>query len=160
MKTSIKFATGLILAAAALVASGSAALAGEGGAAGSVSIRFSATNTTTTVLPVPAGSPAGTVGVSVVTPDVERLSTSVAVGKDYALATAFTNTASNPSVNTTNTTAVGAGGSFSLQDATAANAKFISTPETAIQLGVAQNNSFAASNKATLAPATGVTLAD
>jgi hypothetical protein len=129
MKTSIKFATGLILAAAALVASGSAAQAGEGGAAGSVSIKF--TNNT----------------------EVARLSTSVAVGKSYAVATAFT------SGNDTLTSAVGAGGGFVLDQANLATASFTSDVTTDV-LATPQNNSFAGSGATTLKPTTGVTLAD
>jgi hypothetical protein len=143
MKTSIKFATGLILAAAALVASGSAALAGEGGAAGSVSIKFAGT------LSVPNGAPANTPA----SPDVSRLSTSVAVGKNYAVATAFT------SGENTLTSAAGAGGDFVLANANVATANFTANTGSDT-LGTAQNNSFAGSGPTTLAPATGVTLAD
>lgn len=68
MKTSIQFATGLVLAAAALAASASIARAGEAGAAGSIAAQF----TTITV---------GTVS----TPNVlSGLSGAVAVGKSSA----------------------------------------------------------------------------
>jgi hypothetical protein len=103
----LQFATGLILAAAAPVASGSAAQAGEGGAAGSVSIKF--TNNT----------------------DVARLSTSVAVGKSYAAATAFTGSTD------TLTSAVGAGGSFVLDKANLAIATFTSDVTTDITTSTA-----------------------
>jgi hypothetical protein len=146
MKTSIKFATGLILAAAALVASGSAAQAGEGGAAGSVSIKFADTFTT-----IPANPVTGAPAINV--PDVARLSTSVAVGKSYAVATAFT------SGNDTLTSAVGAGGSFVLSDANT-NAATFSSNVANDTLATAQNNSFAGSGATTLKPTTGVTLAD
>ena len=63
MKNSLKFAAGLVLVAGALVASGNAAQAGEGGAAGSVSILF--------------GEP----GATPATANVARLSSSVAIGK-------------------------------------------------------------------------------
>jgi hypothetical protein len=134
MKTSIKFATGLILAAATLVASGSAALAGEGGSAGSVSIKF--------------GAP------SIGAPDVARLSTSVAVGKGFAVATARTG------ATDAFTSAVGAGGGFDLTDANGTNAAFSAITETAADLGINQNNTFAGSGATNLAPTTGVTLAD
>ncbi len=146
MKTSIKFATGLILVAAALVASGSPAHAGEGGAAGSVSIKFA---TTTTTLPVPAGAPVGTVGV--VVPDVARLSTSVAVGKSFAVATAKT------SGNSTSTSAIGAAGGFSISNA---GTSFTATAETPANTAIDQANNFDSSGVTTLKPTTGVTLAD
>jgi hypothetical protein len=135
MKTSIKFATGLILAAATLVASGSAALAGEGGSAGSVSIVF-----------------AGTVTNNI--PDVARLSTSVAVGKGFAVATART------VATDAFTSAVGAGGGFDLTDANGTNAAFSAVTETAADLAINQANAFTGSGVTTLAPTSGVTLAD
>jgi hypothetical protein len=144
MKTSIKFATGLILAAAALVASGSAALAGEGGSAGSVSIKFG----TPTVIPAVGTTPAVTI------PNVARLSTSVAVGKGFAVATARTG------ATDAFTSAVGAGGGFDLTDANGTNAAFSNVTETAGDLEINQENSFVGSGVTTLAPATGVTLAD
>jgi hypothetical protein len=147
MKTSIKFATGLILAAAALVASGSAALAGEGGAAGSVSIKFAGTFTT---LAVPVGAPVGTLGVVVA--DVSRLSTSVAVGKSFAVATART------SGNSTSTSAIGSAGGFSISNA---GTSFTATAETPALTAVDQLNNFDNTNGVTtLKPTTGVTLAD
>ena len=143
MNVSIKFATGLILAATALVASGSAALAGEGGAAGSVSIKFAGTSTAPAV-----GAPA--------VPDVSRLSTSVAVGKSFAFATART------ADDKTATSAAGAGGGFKLNQANSSAADFLSTPETTSTTtqGANQVNSFALSGQATLAPASGIVLAD
>lgn len=140
MNVSIKFATGLILAATALVASGSAALAGEGASAGSVSIKFAGTST------VPAGAPVGAPAV----PDVARLSTSVAVGKSFAVATART-TGDN-----TNTSAIGAGGGFGVTGA----GVFTATAEALAEQIVNQNNAFAGSGTTTLAPTTGVVLAD
>lgn len=144
MNVSIKFATGLILAATALVASGSAALAGEGGAAGSVSIKFAGTST------VPAGAPIGTLPV----PDVSRLSTSVAVGKGFAVAGART------ADDKTATFASGAGGGFSLNAANSAAPTYNSTPEGSINAALNQVNSFALSGQTVLAPTTGITLAD
>jgi hypothetical protein len=137
MKTSIKFATGLILAAATLVASGSAALAGEGGSAGSVSIVFT-------------GGSSGTPPV----PNVARLSTSVAVGKGFAVATARTG------ATDAFTSAVGAGGGFDLTDANGTNAAFSAVTETAADLAINQLNTFTGSGVTTLAPTSGVTLAD
>jgi hypothetical protein len=144
MKTSIKFATGLILVAAALVASGSAALAGEGGAAGSVSIKF---GTTTTTIPANGLIPA------VVVPDVSRLSTSVAVGKSFAVATART------SGNSTSTSAIGAAGGFSI---TNAGTNFAATAETPGNTAIDQANNFdgISAGVTTLKPGSGVTLAD
>jgi hypothetical protein len=132
MKTSIKFATGLILVAAALVASGSAAHAGEGGAAGSVSIKF--TNAT----------------------DVTRLSTSVAVGKNYGVAVARTDAANG----NTATSAAGAGGGFTLTGANSAAPAYTVTAETPAGIIINQANTFAGSGATTLKPGTGVTLAD
>jgi hypothetical protein len=66
MKNSIKLVAGGFLAAAAFVVSGSAALAGEGGAAGSVSAKLSGG-------------------------DVTGISSSIAVGKNAAATTARTN---------------------------------------------------------------------
>ena len=126
MKVSFKFATGLVLAAGLLVASSNAAQAGEGGAAGSVSIRFGAP----TVIP---GSP--TVSV----PNVERLSSSVAVGKGFAAATALTGTGNTAATSGTATSAVGAGGGFTLTNANSAVAVYVATPEINT---VAQANSF------------------
>jgi hypothetical protein len=136
MNVSIKFATGLILAATALVASGSAALAGEAGAAGSVSIKFNA----------PTG----------VVPNVARLSTSVAVGKSFAVAGART------ADDKTSTFATGAGGGFVLNNANSAAADFTATTETisATVSGANQLNTFTGSGTTTLAPTTGITLAD
>jgi hypothetical protein len=130
MKTSIKFATGLILVAAALVASGSAAHAGEGGAAGSVSIKF-ASNT-----------------------DVTRLSTSVAVGKNYGVAVART------AGDNTTTSAAGAGGGFTLTGANSDAPAFTNTAETTTGIVIDQKNAFTSSGATTLKPGTGVTLAD
>ena len=140
MKTSIKFATGLILVAAALVASGSAAQAGEGGAAGSVSIKFAGTSS------VPNGAPVGTPP----SPDVARLSTSVAVGKSFAIATART-TGEN-----TNTSAIGSGGGFGVTGA----GVYTGVAEASADQIVNQLNAFGGSGSTTLKPTTGVTLAD
>jgi hypothetical protein len=143
MNVSIKFATGLILAATALVASGSAALAGEGGAAGSVSIKFAGTST------VPSGG-----GAAV--PDVSRLSTSVAVGKGFAVAGART------ADDKTATFAAGAGGGFTLNNANSAAAEYNAVAEaiSTTVSGANQVNDFAGSGTATLAPTTGIVLAD
>jgi hypothetical protein len=107
MNVSLKFATGLVLAAGLMVASGDAAQAGEGGAAGSVSIKFGST---------PSGAPF--VGAP---PAVERLSSSVAVGKNFALATGFTQTATG---GETRSAAAGAAGTATLTNANAATAEY------------------------------------
>jgi hypothetical protein len=121
MKTSIKFATGLILAAAALVASGSAAQAGEGGAAGSVGVKFASTLSVITVAP-------GTPPVTINAPDVKSISSSVAVGKNTAAATARTGT-------DTFSSAVGNAGSVTLSNANDTTAGYLTaldaTPTTA-----------------------------
>lgn len=130
MKVSFKFATGLALAAV-LVAGTNPAQAGEGGAAGSVSIRFA--------------GPTGAI--------VDRLSSSVAVGKGFAAATALTQTGAN---GTTATSAVGSGGGFTLNDANQVGATYTATPETTT--ATAQANSFAGGNPASLRPGTGVIL--
>lgn len=134
MKNSLKFAAGLVLVAGALVASGNAAQAGEGGAAGSVSILF--------------GEP----GATPATANVARLSSSVAVGKGFAAATSLTSVINQ----TTATSAVGAGGGFSLTNANTADAVYTATPETTV--AVDQANSFAGGNPASLRPGTGVIL--
>lgn len=130
MRVSFKFATGLALAAV-LVAGTNPAQAGEGGAAGSVSIRF-----------------AGTTGAI-----VDRLSSSVAVGKGFAAATALTETGPN---GTTATSAVGSGGGFTLTNANQVGAAYSATAEETT--GVAQINSFGGGNPASLRPGTGVIL--
>jgi hypothetical protein len=120
MKTSIKFATGLILAAAALVASGSAAFAGEGGAAGSVGIKFN--NTVTTF---------GTGTTAVTFPDVRSISSSVAVGKNSAAAAARTN-------GDTFSSAVGNSSALTLSAATDSSVGYAITADAAF--GTAQLN--------------------
>lgn len=155
MNVSIKFATGLILAATALVASGSAALAGEGGAAGSVSIKFGTpTIITPAVVAVPASfGIAAVAGVPAVTsPNVDRLSTSVAVGKSFAVAGART------ADDKTATFASGAGGGFTLGAANSATPIYGSTAETAANVPLDQINNFNGSGTATLAPTTGIVL--
>ena len=132
MKVSFKFATGLVLAAV-LVAGTNPARAGEGGAAGSVSIRF-----------------AGTTGAI-----VDRLSSSVAIGKGFAAATALTETGVN---GTTATSAVGSGGGFTLTNANQAGAAYSATAESALASPVNQANSFGGGTPASLRPGTGVIL--
>jgi hypothetical protein len=141
MNVSLKFATGLVLAAGLMVASSTAARAGEGGAAGSVSIKFAATNSS-------FGSPA------VSTPDVARLSSSVAVGKNFALATGFTQTAAT---GETRTSAIGGGGTATLNNANAAAATYTGVAESTT-LATNQANAFGTGGAASLAPITGVTL--
>jgi hypothetical protein len=135
MKNSLKFAAGLVLVAGALVASGNAAQAGEGGAAGSVSILFGAVS----------GTPA--------TPNVARLSSSVAVGKGFSAATSLTNVTNQ----TTATSAVGSGGGFTLSNANNAAAIYTTTVENGT-VGINQANSFSGGTAASLRPTTGVTL--
>ena len=130
MKVSFKFATGLVLAAV-LIAGTNPARAGEGGAAGSVSIRF-----------------AGTTGTI-----VDRLSSSVAIGKGFAAATALTETGAS---GTTATSAVGSGGGFVLTNANASGAAYSATAETTT--ATAQANSFVGGTPASLRPGTGVIL--
>jgi hypothetical protein len=143
MKVSFKIATGLALTVAAL-ACGSAAQAGEGGAAGSVSIKFA--TTTSAIGPLPA-----------TTPDVARLSSSVAVGKNFAFATGFTQTDAAATAET-RTAAVGAAGSAFLTNANAAGATYDYTSESAATVGTNQLNAFGTGGAASLAPITGVTL--
>jgi hypothetical protein len=137
MKNSLKFAAGLVLVAGALVASGNAAQAGEGGAAGSVSILF--------------GAP--TVGAPPSAANVARLSSSVAVGKSFAAATSLTSVVNQ----TTATSAVGAGGGFTLFNANNPEAVYFAIPETTT-VAIDQANSFAGGTPASLRPITGVTL--
>jgi hypothetical protein len=141
MNVSLKFATGIVLAAGLLVASGNVARAGEGGAAGSVSIKFSET--------VTSGAPF--VGAP---PAVERLSSSVAVGKNFAFATGFTQTATG---GETRSAAVGAAGTATLTNANAEAAEYAYTAEVST-VATNQLNEFGNGNTASLAPITGVTL--
>ncbi|WP_310481746.1 hypothetical protein [Chamaesiphon sp. VAR_48_metabat_403] len=141
MKNSLKFAAGLVLVAGALVASGTAAQAGEGGAAGSVSIKFATTNSA--IGPLPA-----------TTPDVARLSSSVAVGKNFAAATSLTETAAG---GETRTSAIGAAGTATLTDANKATAEYLGFVEVDT-IAANQTNQFGGGNSASLAPITGVTL--
>ncbi|WP_295613738.1 hypothetical protein [Chamaesiphon sp. GL140_3_metabinner_50] len=134
MKNSLKFAAGLVLVAGALVASGNAAQAGEGGAAGSVSILFGA----------PGSTPA--------TANVARLSSSVAVGKGFSAATSLTSVANQ----TTATSAVGSGGGFVLTNANSTAAAYATVAETTVVTD--QANTFAGGSAASLRPLTGVTL--
>jgi hypothetical protein len=145
MNVSLKFATGLVLAAGLFVAAGTAARAGEGGAAGSVSIRFGAP----TVIPGPP---------SVSIPNVDRLSSSVAVGKGFAAATALTGTGTTAATTGTSTSAIGAGGGFTLTDANSASAAYVGVAETAAAQVVNQANSFVGGTPASLRPGTGVIL--
>jgi hypothetical protein len=88
MKVSIKFATAVILTAGALIASGSVAQAGEGGAAGSVSVIMNADG------------------------NVSQLSAAAAVGKLNAAAATLTTPL------TTSASAYGSGGVITLTGAT------------------------------------------
>jgi hypothetical protein len=148
MKVLFKIATGLALTVAAL-ACGSAARAGEGGAAGSVSIRFGS-----------ATSGAPFVGAP---PAVDRLSSSVAVGKNFAAATALTETGApttTPVVFSpqTRTAAIGAAGTATLNDANASGAAYTYTAENNTDRAINQINAFGGGGAASLAPITGVTL--
>lgn len=142
MKVSFKMATGLALTVGAL-ACGSAAQAGEGGAAGSVSIRFGSSTVTAAGGPFPIG-----------TPYVDRLSSSVAVGKNFGLATALTQTGT---AGETRTSAVGAAGSAGLTNANTATAAYTYVAEGAT-VGTNQANGFGAGGQTNLAPLSGVTL--
>jgi hypothetical protein len=134
MKVSFKFVTGLVLAAGLLVTSSTAAQAGEGGAAGSVSILF------------------GTPGATPATANVARLSSSVAVGKGFSVATSLTSVTNQ----TTATSAVGSGGGFTLTNANSTAAAYATVADTSP--AVNQTNSFAGGSPASLRPGTGVIL--
>jgi hypothetical protein len=143
MKASMKFVTGLMLAAGALVASSNVAIAGEGGAAGSVAIQFrgAVVNTTT-----------GATGIS-------DISSAVAVGKNSAATTAkTTNLPAGPNVtNSSFASAVGGGGALTLDSA---NNEGDYTLGQDTGFGIAQNNSLTTTanikptGSATPAPAT------
>jgi hypothetical protein len=144
MKASILFATSLVLAAGALVGSGSAQ-AGEGGTAGSVGIKF-------VTVPVPA---AGAPVAAPVAPAVRSISSSIAIGKNAAAATARTD------AGNTFTSAVGGGGGGNpiqggliVGNVNDTNANFFLEADGA--LGTAAGNTFT-SGAATLST-TGVTL--
>jgi hypothetical protein len=152
MKTSIKFATGLILAATALVASGSAAQAGEGAAAGSVGVKFTTVLTTITLVPAVPGVPGvstGTAAVTITAPNVQSISSSVAVGKNGAAAIART------AATDTFTSAVGSGGVLAINNANDATAGYTLTAETTP--GTAQVNVLTPNTAVNLGP-TGISL--
>jgi hypothetical protein len=125
MKTSIQFATTLILAAATLVATGSIASAGEGGASGSIAAQFGTITTTV-----------GTTTSS--TPNVlTDLSGAVAVGKSSAASFART---ANPATGPVETyaSAIGAGGALTVTNANLATANAAAAADGT--LGTAQSN--------------------
>ena len=144
MKTSMKTIAVSILAAAAFVASGTAAQAGEGGAAGSVSLQFNSF----------VGTPPTTFAASV--PNlllirVVRESSSIAVGKNGAISSAVSGSgiAANGSQggNTpgeTFTSAIGTGGFIGANNVVNSNSNIFVNPETAnvpnSTLGLAQAN--------------------
>jgi hypothetical protein len=122
MKASILFVTGLVLAAGALVGSGSAQ-AGEGGAAGSVSIQFGNGNTS----------------------GIADISSAISVGKNGAA------TAGRTNASDTFASAIGTGGGLGVTTANTAAITYTAAADLA--LGTAQGNSFAGSGQATLAGA-------
>ena len=130
MKTSIKFATGLILAAATLVASGTAALAGEGASSGSVSIQFTPS----------AGGPGPAVLAT-------GISSSIAVGKQSAASSANT----TGTVDTF-TSAVGGGGALTITGANDTSVSYIYGADAT--LGTAQANALV--NTATIGGTGGI----
>jgi hypothetical protein len=148
MKASILFATSLVLAAGALVGSGSAQ-AGEGGTAGSVGIKF---------VTVTAGAPGGPAA-----PAVRSISSSISIGKNAAAATARTNAAD------TFTSAIGGGGGASVAanvateggltvtNASDTTASYTLQADGALGTVGGQANTFAAS-QATLSATDGITL--
>jgi hypothetical protein len=119
MKASILFVTGLVLAAGALVGSGSAQ-AGEGGAAGSVSIQFGNGNTS----------------------GIADISSAISVGKNGAA------TAGRTNASETFASAIGTGGGLGVTNANAANIGYAAAADLA--LDTAQVNSFATGGRATL----------
>ena len=143
MKTSMKTIAVSILAAAALVASGTAAQAGEGGAAGSVSLQFNSF----------VGTPPTTFAASV--PNlllirVVRESSSIAVGKNGAVSSAASGSGTatvglqgGNALGDTITSAIGTGGSIAVTSAAAAAPTYTVVNEVIGTggLGVAQGNS-------------------
>jgi trimeric autotransporter adhesin len=125
MKASILFVTGLVLAAGALVGSGSAQ-AGEGGAAGSVAIQFG------------NGNASG----------VADISSAISVGKNGAATTGRTTTTD------TYASAIGGGSQLTGTLINTANATFNAEGSDTInaptELATAQNNTFATGGQATL----------
>ncbi len=119
MKTSIKFAAGMILAAGALVASSTSAFAGSGGAAGSVSIQFAENATPSPAFPVSVYA--------------TGISSSIAIGKVSAGTAGSTNTNQE-----TFTTALGTGGNLSLGGINAENATIGASIDGTV--GTAQGN--------------------
>lgn len=111
MKTSIKLTAGLFLAAAALVASGTSALAGEGGAAGSVAFQVNPYT----------GAPGS-------------LSSSIAVGKATAATLARTTTTN------AYTSAIGGGGLVTITNAGGATAGLTLGIEDPSTIGILQLN--------------------
>ena len=146
MKTSMKTIAVSILAAAALVASGTAAQAGEGGAAGSVSLQFN-TNFSGATPTNAAGFTANQTLIRVV-----RESSSIAVGKNGAVSSAAsgsgvaatpTGTQGGNVAGDTITSAIGTGGSITVTSAAAAAPSYTVVNEVGGLggLGVAQGNS-------------------
>ena len=147
MKTSMKTIVVSILAAAALVASGTAAQAGEAGAAGSVSLQFN-TNFTG-ALPGVTGANTAVQNQALIR--VVRESSSIAVGKNGAISSAVSGSgiAANGSQggNTpgeTFTSAIGTGGFIGANNVVNSNSNIFVNPETAnvpnSTLGLAQAN--------------------
>jgi hypothetical protein len=129
MKASILFATGLVLAAGALVGSGSAQ-AGEGGAAGGVGIKFTYVTGNNT-------------------PFIRNLSSSIAVGKNGAAATARTDTSAY-------TSAAGNSGALTMTDANTTALGYTLTPETTTGttfVNAANSLSSSATDKGEISPA-------
>ena len=154
MKTSMKTIAVSILAAAALVASSTAAQAGEGGAAGSVSLQF---NSFTGALPGNAGE----VTANQARIRVTRESSSIAVGKNGALSSATSgvggiitapgNQNGNLSGETI-TSAIGTGGVITATNVVSAAAGISTTNETTNDLLTGQGNSL---TSPTVDPVTG-----
>ncbi len=139
MKNSLGFATSLVLAAGALLASGSIAHAGEGASAGSVGVKFNNELSTINVG-----------GTSIQAPTVKSISSSVAVGKNAAAATARTSRTDGAY-----SSAIGNGGELDVTNADNTTVGYETKAETSGNLGKEQKNPL--TNPANLGP-TGIVL--
>ena len=161
MKTSMKTIVVSILAAAALVASGTAAQAGEAGAAGSVSLQFN-TNFTG-ALPGVTGANTAVQNQALIR--VVRESSSIAVGKNGAAssATSGSGIAASPAgsqggnvAGDTITSAIGTGGTINVLNAADATLSYIIGSEVVANGSFisGQGNTFTAGSPATISRTT------
>jgi hypothetical protein len=137
VKNSLGFATSLVLAAGALLASGSIAHAGEGASAGSVGVKFN-----NALSEIKVGE------ATIKAPTVRSISSSVAVGKNAAAATARTSRTDGAY-----SSAIGNGGELDVTNADNINVGY----ETKVEANVGKEQKNTLTNPANLGP-TGIVL--